>query len=123
MRTRAVGRHAAAGLEADKCDEDEGGGGGAREQRKGLHAEGDRCRHCDEPWAERWRWLHRIKGIIATLRACCSGAGAEEGLSATEAAPADTVLAAIESLRPLTSTPDDMEERWASCTAALAILM
>lgn len=72
-------------------------------------------------WRERWRWLHRIRGILASLQS--STFNREPLLSAVEAAAADSAVVVIESLRALTDTPDDMACKWAALRASLDVLM
>ena len=73
-------------------------------------------------WGERWRWLHRLKGIIATLRAA-NGITANRPLSADEQRAADTVLLIIESMRPLGTTPPDMSKTWGALKEKMGIVL
>ena len=73
-------------------------------------------------WNERWRWLHRIKGIVASVRASFLGdVTSSEGKAAVDAH--DRVKAIIDRLKPCKTTPDDMDEQWRELKDPLAVLM
>lgn len=72
------------------------------------------------PWAELSRWLHRIKGVVATVK---TGAAKDDPRDDPAAASADkkemanllaeAIINEIESLRPLTEAPANLVGRWA----------
>jgi len=76
-------------------------------------------------WTETWQWLHRIKGIVSTVRASAAvttmGVGSPDGANsdAELGTTADFIMSEIEALRPLTEAPADMETRWQRVTSAL----
>ena len=59
------------------------------------------------PWAEVWRWLHRIKGIVCTVQAAAT---ADEGSSSTTR---DEIIAEIEGWRAQKTCPANFVGRWA----------
>ena len=78
----------------------------------------------DMTWGERWRWLHRIKGVVLTVRACVGESSDEEPPpTPDEAHAAEAVISGIQGLRSRLDAPQDMNERWAELKAALHLLM
>ena len=73
-------------------------------------------------WHERWRWLHRVKGIVATLRAA-NDVTSLRPLTAHEQSAADAILSTIESLRPLGDTPPDMTRTWTALKGKMELIL
>ena len=85
-------------------------------------------------WAERWRWLHRIKGIVASVRAMAEGGELGAQLAVDEHAAIACVLQTIEGLRPTSAgpglppeqtghvTPPGLEDEWREIKLALETL-
>ena len=76
-------------------------------------------------WAEMWKWLHRIKGIVATVKSALQG---------EQLAVATNVIAMIERIRPRTAEgadaptkegtkPHDIEGQWMTIKRLLMWLM
>eukprot|EP00967_Tisochrysis_lutea_P097289 scaffold142836_cov32-Tisochrysis_lutea.AAC.4 len=60
----------------------------------------------DMPWSELWKWLHRIKGIVCSLRPA-------KPMDTNSLDGVDELIVAIEQLRSLNERPDDIEKLWA----------
>ena len=77
-------------------------------------------------WTETWRWLHRVKGIVSTVRASAAAATLGANSPADSGRPdggfgelAECIVGEIEALRPLFEAPPDVGERWQRLKSAL----
>jgi len=124
--TSTIKRNGEASSHTDSCSIDQGNTLAARnraiaaaELAKVLRLlEGAR----DMGWAERWRWLHRIKGVVATMQASTASPGGA-ALDSEEARAAERLIATIELLRHCKETPREMDETWAGIKQGLRLVM
>jgi len=82
----------------------------------------------DAPWDELKRWLHRIKGIVTTVRAASAKGHTEEAGQGAVNKPKETktvnaIVIMVDELRRLHVVPHDMDGRWLQIKALIDLFV
>ena len=75
-------------------------------------------------WNEMWRWIHRIKGIISTVKSSNAGASPSSQMRHDEInIVGREIILSIEELRSLAEPPEDVMQVWAELKLRLVKFM
>ena len=80
-------------------------------------------------WNEMWRWIHRIKGIISTVKSSDAGDSPKAGSPRSQMRHTEInivgreLILSIEELRSLAEPPEDVIQVWADLKPRLAKFM